>query len=233
MYHFQTFVLGIFPYRLHGHRGRSVTHLMDDPIVPDELALAAAREAGLPYFRGGIVEHGGAGHRSWRRSYSPSGRAPPDGDARVDDARPHGRVHDAGRGPAPGAPTASTSTRTSRTSAGFPAGRVTYAPHRHEIVCAEHWAPRLEAVMRDAGAERHVLGDVATDARARWPTAPGRGPARRSRATSWGRRAHGRRPGARASSTRGSASTGRRQRRRAPTRRCSRRRPATARRSRS
>jgi len=35
---------------------------------------------------------------------------------------------------------------------GLPAGRVTYGPHRHEVVCAEHWAPRLEAVMRDAGA---------------------------------------------------------------------------------
>jgi len=36
---------------------------------------------------------------------------------------------------------------------GFPAGRVTYAPHRHEIICAQHWAPRLVAVMREAGAE--------------------------------------------------------------------------------
>ena len=36
MYHFQTFTLGIFPYRLHAHRGRSVTHLMDDPIIPDD-----------------------------------------------------------------------------------------------------------------------------------------------------------------------------------------------------
>ena len=62
MYHFQTYVLGIFPYRLHGHRGRSVTHLMDDPIVPDDAALAAARDAGLPFIRGGIVEHGAAGH---------------------------------------------------------------------------------------------------------------------------------------------------------------------------
>ena len=35
---------------------------------------------------------------------------------------------------------------------GLPAGRVTYTPHRHEIACAEHWAPRLEAVMREAGA---------------------------------------------------------------------------------
>jgi len=37
---------------------------------------------------------------------------------------------------------------------GFPAGRVTYQPHRHEIACAQHWAPRLEAVLRHAGADR-------------------------------------------------------------------------------
>ncbi len=35
---------------------------------------------------------------------------------------------------------------------GAPAGRVTYAPHRHEVACAEHWGPRLEEVMREAGA---------------------------------------------------------------------------------
>jgi choline dehydrogenase-like flavoprotein len=36
---------------------------------------------------------------------------------------------------------------------GRPAGRVTYAPHRHELVASAHWAPLLEQVMRDAGAE--------------------------------------------------------------------------------
>jgi choline dehydrogenase-like flavoprotein len=36
---------------------------------------------------------------------------------------------------------------------GLPAGRATFEPHTHEVACAEHWAPRLEAVMREAGAE--------------------------------------------------------------------------------
>jgi choline dehydrogenase-like flavoprotein len=36
---------------------------------------------------------------------------------------------------------------------GMPAGRATYASHRHEVACAQHWAPRLEDVMREAGAE--------------------------------------------------------------------------------
>jgi choline dehydrogenase-like flavoprotein len=36
---------------------------------------------------------------------------------------------------------------------GQPAGRVTYSSHVHEMACATHWAPRLEAVMREAGAQ--------------------------------------------------------------------------------
>jgi choline dehydrogenase-like flavoprotein len=36
---------------------------------------------------------------------------------------------------------------------GFPAGRVTYAPHRHELAASAHAAPLHEAVMLDAGAE--------------------------------------------------------------------------------
>src|SRR5207248_11586501 len=61
MYHFQTFTVGIFPFSLHGERGRSVTHLHDDFIVPDKDAMAAARTADLPWIRGGTVEHGGGG----------------------------------------------------------------------------------------------------------------------------------------------------------------------------
>ena len=53
------------------HRGRAVTHLMDDPMIPDETAGAAARAAGLPYFRGGIVEHGGAGQPIMEACTSP------------------------------------------------------------------------------------------------------------------------------------------------------------------
>lgn len=152
-YHFQTFVLGIFGHRLHGHRGRSVTHLMDDPIVPDAEAIGAARDAGLPFVRGGIVEHGAAGHpvleaiqttppgpmhsrlmldspmRDRLAVFTMQGEDLPQETNRIE---LHPRVKDV---------------------FGVPAGRVTYASHRHEVVCAEHWAPRLEAVMRAAGAE--------------------------------------------------------------------------------
>jgi gluconate 2-dehydrogenase alpha chain len=152
-YHFQTFVLGIFDHRLHGHRGRSVTHLMDDPIVPDADALAAAREAGLPFVRGGIVEHGAAGHPVLEAIQT----------------TPPGKLHSRLMVESPMRDRMAVFTMqgedlpqaTNRIELdprvkdvfGLPAGRVTYASHRHEVVCAEHWAPRLEAVMRAAGAE--------------------------------------------------------------------------------
>jgi len=151
-YHFQTFTVGGFPHSLHGERGRCVTHLMDDPIVPGPNEDAAARAAGLPWIRGGTVEHGsstlpiqealnyptGSGHNSSMRDsalrerlwvFTMQGEDLPQADNRID-LDP--TVVDAW---------------------GFPAGRVTYRPHRHELVASAHWAPILEAVMRDAGAE--------------------------------------------------------------------------------
>ncbi|MGZ7018660.1 MAG: GMC family oxidoreductase [Acidimicrobiia bacterium] len=151
-YHFQTFVLGIFPYRLHGHRGRSVTHLMDDPIVPDAAALEAARDAGLPFIRGGIVEHGAAGHPIQEAVYTPSGR----GHSRTMLDSPMRDRMAAFTMQGEDLPQATNRIDLDprvKDVFGAPAGRVTYSPHRHEIACAEHWAPRLEAIMRDAGAE--------------------------------------------------------------------------------
>ena len=61
MVHFQTITAGSMPFRTYGERGRSVTHVHDDMIVGDEASRAAAAEAGLPWLRGGLVEHGGGG----------------------------------------------------------------------------------------------------------------------------------------------------------------------------
>lgn len=153
MYHFQTIVLGLFPFRLHAHRGRAVTHLMDDPIVGDTEARRAARAAELPYFRGGIVEHGGAGQPILEAVHLPPGE-------------PHSRMMLAS--PMRDRMAAFTMQGEDLPQAGnridldprvrdvwgAPAGRVTYSSHRHETECARHWAPRLEAVLREAGAER-------------------------------------------------------------------------------
>ncbi len=152
MFHFQTIVLGVFPYRLHGHRGRSVTHLMDDPIVPDDAALAAARDAGLSYFRGGIVEHGAAGHPVTEGIHLPRGAA--HSQMMIESMmRDRMAVFTMQGEDLPVASNRIDLDPHVRDVYGLPAGRVTYSPHRHELACAEHWAPRLESVMREAGAD--------------------------------------------------------------------------------
>ncbi len=150
-FHFQTYVLGMFPDRLHGHRGRSVTHLMDDPIVPDADARAAAREAGLPFLRGGIVEHGAAGHPILEGIHLPHG--PTHTELMVASmTRDRMAVFTMQGEDLPQASNRIDLDPTVRDAWGLPAGRVTYAPHRHEVACAQHWAPRLETIMREAGA---------------------------------------------------------------------------------
>jgi gluconate 2-dehydrogenase alpha chain len=151
MYHLQTLVLGLFPFRLHAHRGRAVTHLMDDPIVPDAEAMAAARDAGLPYFRGGIVEHGGAGQPIMEAVHLPSGEM----HSRLMLDSPMRDCMAAFTMQGEDLPQATNRIDLDpqvRDVWGRPAGRVTYSPHRHDVACATHWAPRLEAVMKEAGA---------------------------------------------------------------------------------
>ena len=151
MFHLQTIVLGFFPFNVHAYKGRDVTHLMDDPIVGDAEAAAVARAAGLAFLRGGIVEHGGSGHPIMEALHLPAGdqhsalmAESATRDKMVaftmqgeDLAQPTNRVDlDAGV----------------RDVWGLPVGRITYQPHRHDVLCSHHWAPRLEAVLRGAGA---------------------------------------------------------------------------------
>jgi gluconate 2-dehydrogenase alpha chain len=153
MYHLQTLVLGLFPFRLHAHRGRSVTHLMDDPMRVDDQTRSAARDAGLPYFRGGIVEHGGAGAPIMEAIHLPRGET--HSRLMLDSLMRDRMVAFTMQGEdLPQAGNRIDLDPQVRDVWGFPAGRVTYRPHRHEIACAQHWAPRLEAVLRDAGADR-------------------------------------------------------------------------------
>jgi choline dehydrogenase-like flavoprotein len=114
--------------------------------------MTAAKEADLPWIRGGIVEHGGGGqpimeasnipwgeqHRSLMKlsqlrsrlwAFTMQGEDMPLASNRVDldpaikDAR------------------------------GLPVARTTHAPHKHEFVTSAHHGPRLEAVLKRMGAE--------------------------------------------------------------------------------
>jgi len=151
-YHFQTFTVGGFPFSMHGERGRCVTHLMDDPIVPGPAEDAAAREAGLPWIRGGTVEHGSSTLPIQEALNHPPG--PRHNDAmRASALRDRLWVFTMQGEDLPQAANRVDLDPTVVDAWGFPAGRVTYRPHRHEQVASAHWAPILEAVMLDAGAE--------------------------------------------------------------------------------
>lgn len=151
-YHFQTFTVGIFPFSLHAERGRAVTHLHDDFMVPDAEALAAARAADLPWIRGGTVEHGGGGSPLTEALTYPAG---PQHNRSMRDSAIRDRLW---AFTMQGEDLPQLANRIDLDPSivdawGRPAGRVTYAPHRHELVASEHFSPILEAVMRDAGAD--------------------------------------------------------------------------------
>jgi gluconate 2-dehydrogenase alpha chain len=151
MVHFQTFVIGILPERMHGHRGRAVTHLHDDAVIVDDAARAAARAAGLPWIRGGLAEHGGpslpimeAKLYPWGKRHKELMRSSPMRDRMwaftmqgEDLAQATNRVD---------------LDPTVRDVRGFPVARVTYRPHRHELVASAHHAPALVRVLEDMGA---------------------------------------------------------------------------------
>lgn len=151
-FHFQTFTVGIFPEPTGGERGRSVTHLHDDLMVDSPELHNAARAAGLPWLRGGVVEHGaGPGPIDEATTY-------PSGDAHVrsmaDSAlRRRLWVFTMQGEDLPQATNQVDLDPAVRDAWGLPAGRVTYAPHRHELAASGHAAPLHEAIMLDAGAE--------------------------------------------------------------------------------
>lgn len=152
MTHFQTIVVGGFAHlRLHGERGRAVTELQDDALVPDDASRAAAKEAGLPWMKGGMVEHGGpslpileAKIYPWGRSHKESMRSSPMRD-RMWAFTMQGED-------LPVATNRIDLDPTIRDVRGFPVARYTYKPHRHELAAAAHHGPRLAAILEVMGA---------------------------------------------------------------------------------
>lgn len=156
-YHFQTFTIGIFPEAAFpggtgGERGRSVTHLHDDLMIDTPELRAAAKAAGLPWLRGGTVEHGsGPGPIEEAGTY---GGGPHHLGSMQDSAlRRRLWVFTIQGEDLPQAGNRVDLDPTVRDAWGLPAGRATYRPHRHELAASEHAGPVHEAVMRDAGAE--------------------------------------------------------------------------------
>jgi gluconate 2-dehydrogenase alpha chain len=151
MFHFQTFVMGEFAERLHPHRGRAVTHVHDDHLVPDEESMAAARGAGLPWLKGGMVEHAGPAHPIMEAKLYPWGPAHKDG-MRASRLREHLWGFCMQGEDMPLADNRVDLDPTVRDARGVPVARVTHRTHRHERVASAHYGPKLEAILTEAGA---------------------------------------------------------------------------------
>jgi choline dehydrogenase-like flavoprotein len=152
MFHLQTYVMGEMPMRIHGHKGRSVTHVHDDFLVPDAESLAAAQEAGLPWFKGGMVEHAGPAHPVLEAKLAPWGGAHKDA-MRRSQMREHLWGFCMQGEDLPQATNRVDLDPSVRDVRGFPAMRVTYRPHLHEQAASAYYGPKLEACMLTAGAK--------------------------------------------------------------------------------
>jgi gluconate 2-dehydrogenase alpha chain len=152
MVHFQTIVVGHFTdLRLHPHKGRSVTHVHDDAMVDDEAARAAAKEADLPWIRGGLVEHAGGGHLVMEAHHTPWGRhhAAAMRDSNLGDRMWAFIMQGEDLAYPTNAVDLSPSVRDVR---GLPVARVTYQPGRHELVASKHHGKILQSVLDEMGA---------------------------------------------------------------------------------
>jgi gluconate 2-dehydrogenase alpha chain len=129
-----------------------VTHAHDDSIVPDALAQAAAREAGLPWIRGGFTEHGGGG-----KPIDEAKRLPPGPQHRElmksSQLRSKLWAFTLQGEDMPLTTNTVDLDPTVRDVRGVPVARVTHAPHKHEYVAAAHWGPRHEEILKHMGAE--------------------------------------------------------------------------------
>lgn len=152
-FHAVTFAAGRMQQRLHGFRGRSASHCMMEPALPD---TSVARWFGLPYLRGGVVEISGAamlveeaeiygGFPLVRgRSHKSMMRESP--------LRDHLCAVQMIAEDLPQNANAVDLDPRVRDIYGIPVPRVTYSPHHHELLAGWYWGPKLAACLRAAGA---------------------------------------------------------------------------------
>jgi choline dehydrogenase-like flavoprotein len=153
MVHFQTIVVGHFPsLRLHPQKGRAVTHVHDDAMVQDDAARAAAAAAGLPWMRGGLVEHSGGGLPIMEARHSPWGRQHAQA-MREANLREHMWAFIMQGEDLPYPTNTVDLSPSVRDARGFPVARVTYQPGRHELAASKYHGKILQSVLEEMGAE--------------------------------------------------------------------------------
>jgi gluconate 2-dehydrogenase alpha chain len=155
-FHTSSFAGGIMPQRLHAHRGRSTSHCMLEPVVPDTESRWA-RWAGLPFLRGGVCELGGAPYLideakvydmlPWTRrtEHKDLMRSSPSRDRML-------AVQMLGEDMPQLANRVDLDPEV-RDIYGLPVPRITYSLHRHDHIASLVWARRLQKIAKAAGAE--------------------------------------------------------------------------------
>ncbi len=152
MTHFQTIVAGSMPFRTYAERGRAVTHVHDDMIVGDDETRTAAAAAGLPWLRGGMVEHSGSGLPIMEAKHVPWGAHHPQVMADSPIRKRLWAFIMQGED-LPYAGNRVDLDPTVRDVRGYPVARVTYRPGRHELAASDHYGPRLRAILKEMGSE--------------------------------------------------------------------------------
>ncbi len=178
MFHWMSHGYGIFlSERVHANIGRNNTQAIDDFADPDFAgAREAARKAGLPYFRGGVVELGGTTqviqealqYRDLLELFHPE---KPFG-VRFKRLMRLSALRDRLAGLQMIAE--DLAQRTNRVDLdprvrdrfGLPAARITYSPHRHELTAQAFYLPRLAELVEQAGADASgAIQSVSTENR--------------------------------------------------------------------
>jgi choline dehydrogenase-like flavoprotein len=165
MFHWFTDGSGIFlDERLHAHRGRDHTHDIDDFADPDfPGARAAAKKAGLPYFRAGKIEMGGT-DRPLDEAHQYQQILPV-----LSPHKPFGHEFKALMRSSllrdrllgltlmgedlPYASNRVDLDPSVRDWRGYPVARITYGPGKHELAAQEFYMPWMVKLLKAAGAE--------------------------------------------------------------------------------
>jgi choline dehydrogenase-like flavoprotein len=153
MFHYQTTVIGVFPERLHSHRGRPITHMIDDFCGPAELSGYSLTTP----LRGGTIELGGSQNvidegkniPEWGTAHKQFMRESPTRDhlaamtMQGEDMPQFANCVDIDR---------DAQGRQLKDLYGIPVARVTYKNHQYELDAAEFYTPRLLNILTAAGA---------------------------------------------------------------------------------
>jgi gluconate 2-dehydrogenase alpha chain len=183
MFHWFTTGFGSFlSERIHAYRGRSTTHDMDDFADPDfPGARQAARQAGLPYIRGGVVEMGGtqdvmAEALTYKRLLEMATPEKPFG-TQFKQMMRDSLLRDRLLGAAMIAEDLAYRRNfvdldpRVRDANGFPVARITYAPGNHELTAQKFYIPHLTALVKQTGA--HAAAAIPDTSSGMFPVARG------------------------------------------------------------